>query len=235
MKRYVVCLKYGDKYSADYVNKLHQMVDRNLTVNYEFVCFTECTKGLNKNIRVEPLPLITGVQGWWYKPMFFNPDLPLKGCLLFIDLDVVIFRNIDRLFTYEPNKFCIIRDFNRKQIKGYKKFNSSIFRLTTGQHSPVYTSFAKDPAGISKRYLGDQDWIYSCVTSGFEYWPEEWIQSYKWEMRNRAPLDRSRPRGERDFLEQGEPTVLPGTSIAVFHGDPNPHICKDEWVWQNWY
>ena len=41
-------------------------------------------------IRIEPIPLIVGVTGWWYKPYVFNPDLPLKGTLLFIDLDVVI-------------------------------------------------------------------------------------------------------------------------------------------------
>ena len=40
-KNYVVCLKWGNKYSAEYVNKLYSMVKRNLTIDYEFVCFTE--------------------------------------------------------------------------------------------------------------------------------------------------------------------------------------------------
>ena len=43
---YVVCLKYGDKYSADYVNKLYNGVKRNLTVPFEFVCYTEDPKGI---------------------------------------------------------------------------------------------------------------------------------------------------------------------------------------------
>lgn len=231
-KNYVVCLKYGDKYSAEYVNRLYNMVKRNLTITYEFVCFTENSKGIDPHIRIEPLPGLP-VTGWWFKPMFFNPKLGLRGTLLFLDLDIVIFRNIDSLFTYKPEKFCIIRDFNRYAIKNYDKFNSSVFRLNTGQHSHVYNDFIKDPKGISKRHFGDQDWIRHCIKNDFEYWPDEWIQSYKWEMRGKPRVD-NKPRGQRDFLTPGNPTIKDTTNIAVFHGDPNPHNCKDPWVVDNW-
>ena len=109
---YVVCLKYGTKYSAEYVNKLYNGVKRNLTIPFEFVCYTEDARGIDNGIRIEPIPLVPGVEGWWYKPMFFNPKLGLDGTILFFDLDVVVFRNIDNFFTYNPNQFCIIRDFN---------------------------------------------------------------------------------------------------------------------------
>jgi len=232
--RYVVCLKYGNKYSADYVNKLYNMVKRNLTLDHEFVCFTEDATGIDPAIRIEPIPLISGVTGWWYKPMFFNPKLPLRGTLLFFDLDVVIFKNIDNLFSYEPNKFCIIRDFNRHVIRNYNKFNSSIFRLTTGQHSAVYTDFIKNPTGPVRRYHGDQDWIRATVNDGdYAYWPDESIQSYKWEMRGKPKYNKM-PRGLRDFETSGDPVVKNATSVAVFHGDPNPHNCKDQWVIDNW-
>jgi hypothetical protein len=209
------------------------MVRNNLTLDYEFVCYTENTKGIDPGIRVEPLPKLT-VEGWWFKPMFFNPLLGLPGTVLFLDLDVVIFRNIDMLFNYKPGEFLIIRDFNRHIFKEYKKFNSSVFRLTTGHHSHVYENFVKDPRSICKRFKGDQDWIYSQVTKDFSFWPDEWIQSYKWECRKRAAIDKAKPKGERDFLKAGEPAMLDNTSIAVFHGEPNPHNCKDPWVINNW-
>ena len=231
-KRYVCCLKYGSKYDASYVNKLYNMVKRNLTLDYEFVCFTENPVDIDPNIRIEPLPLLP-VTGWWFKPMFFNPKLGLKGTLLFLDLDMIIFKNIDHLFTYKEGTFCIIRDFNRYLIKNYNKFNSSVFRLTTGQHPRVYYNFLKDPKSVVRRYPGDQDWIRKEITNNFEYWPDEWIQSYKWEMRGKPKFD-NKPRGSRDFLIPGDPRVLEETSIAVFHGDPNPHNCKDQWVIDNW-
>ena len=230
---YVVCLKYGNKYSAEYVNKLYNMVERNLTVPHTFVCFTEDATGIDANIQIEPLPSLP-VKGWWFKPMFFDPNLGLDGTVLFFDLDVVIFRNIDHLFTYEPGKFCIIRDFNRHVIRNYNKFNSSIFRLDTGQHSKVYTDFIKNTNSITNRYRGDQDWIRATVEDGtYAYWPDEWIESYKWEMRGKPKYDQA-PRGERDFEVNGDPKIKDATSVAVFHGDPNPHNCKDQWVVDNW-
>jgi len=231
-QNYVVCLKYGDKYNADYVNKLYAMVKRNLTIDHEFVCFTENPEGINEEIRIEPLP-DHPLKGWWYKPMFFNPNLPIKGTILFFDLDVIIFDNIDYLFMHDPGKFYIIRDFNRFVIKNYQKFNSSVFRLNTGQHSEVWTNFIKNSESIMKRYQGDQDWIRVCITQNFNFWPDEWIQSYKWEMRGKPRFD-NRPKGQRDFAVNGDPIIKDGTSVAVFHGDPNPHNCKDKWVIDNW-
>jgi hypothetical protein len=231
---YVVCLKYGDKYSAEYVNKLYNSVKRNLTIPFEFVCYTEDKQGIDPAIRIEPIPLLSGVTGWWYKPMFFNPELGLNGTILFFDLDVVVFQNIDNLFTYEPMKFCIIRDFNRHVIRNYNKFNSSVFRLNTGMHSEVYTNFMKDPNIPIRMYHGDQDWIRIIVPDGtYEYWPDEWIQSYKWEMRNK-PKFNTKPRGQRDFETNGDPVVKNATSVAVFHGEPLMHNCKDQWVIENW-
>lgn len=230
--KYVVCLKYGTKYDASYVNKLYDMVTRNLTIDHEFVCFTEDTNGLYPHIRTESLPDLP-ISGWWYKPYFFAPSLPLTGTILFLDLDMIIFRNIDKLFTHDPNNFYIIRDFNRHVIKNYQKFNSSIFRLNTGQHSEVWTNFKANADSIMRRYHGDQDWIRVCITQNFNFWPDEWVQSYKWEMRDKAKLNSS-PKGKRDFASNGMPTVKAETSIAVFHGDPNPHNCKDQWVIDNW-
>jgi hypothetical protein len=40
--------------------------------------------------------------------------------------------------------------------------------------------------------------------------------------------------GKRNFKDVGEPVVLPETSIAVFHGDPNPADCRDPWVIERW-
>jgi len=231
-KNYVVCLKHGDKYGPEYVNNLYNMVKRNLTLDYEFVCFTEDTSGINSEITIMPLPQLP-VDGWWYKPMFFDTKLGLKGTILFLDLDLIIFENIDKLFTYEITKFLIIRDFNRHIIKNYDKFNSSVFRLDTGTHPQVYTEFVKNANSICRRYPGDQDWIRKQISKDFVYWPEEWIQSYKWEMRGKPKFDRQ-PRGKRDFEINGDPKIKPNTSIAVFHGDPNPHNCKDPWVIDNW-
>lgn len=234
LPRYIVCLKYGNKYDPKYVNTLYSMVQRNMTLNYRFICFTEDTTNINPEIETRPLPVTKGIQGWWYKPMFYNPELGLNGTILFLDLDLVIFKNIDKLFTYKPGEFCIIRDFNRMRHKDFDKFNSSVFRLETGQHTQVYNNFIANHNTICKRYQGDQDWMRHSIKDNFNYWPDEWIQSYKWEMRDNPKMVLDRKAGGRNFEKPGQPKIKSETSIAVFHGDPNPHKCRDHWVADNW-
>ena len=209
------------------------MVQRNLTINHEFICFTEQPANLVPGIRVIDLELMPGIEGWWYKPMFFNPNLGLDGVILFLDLDMIIFENINKLFSYKPNEFIIIQDFNRHVVRNYDKFNSSIFRLNTGQHAQVYHDYMADKNNISRRFQGDQDWIRHSIKDKYHYWPVDWIQSYKWEMRGKPQMTGG-PRGTRDFVTKGDPKILDETCIAVFHGDPNPHYCKDDWVQKNW-
>lgn len=206
------------------------MVQRNLTLPYEFVCFTDDKNGVDAHIRCEPLPNIK-TQGWWYKPYFFSKDLPIKGTILFIDLDVVIFRNIDNLFTYSPKKFCIIRDFNRNTRTSWDRMNSSVFRLEVGQYDNHWQEFLKNTRLHTTKNRGDQDWMFRHIRDHV-FWPDEWIQSYKWEMRDKSKLQLI--NGKRNFSDIASPTVKKETSIAVFHGDPNPADCKDPWVQQHW-
>ena len=67
---YILCLKHGTKYNAEYVNKLYNMTKRHCTVDYTFVCLTEDPTNLDPNILVVPLP--NNLQGWWCKPYIYS-------------------------------------------------------------------------------------------------------------------------------------------------------------------
>jgi len=231
-QRYVVCLKHGTKYDAEYVNVLRKMTQRNLTTPHEFVCFTEDPRGIDAGITILPLPTIP-LKGWWFKTLLFNPNLQIQGTILFMDLDVVIFKNIDKLFEYKLGEFCVCRDFNRCFQPEWKKMNSSVVRWVTGQHPQLYNNLVKDPHATSKRFHGDQDWLFDQVKKHYQFWPDEWIQSYKWEMRGNPRLVRQKS-GQKNFIAAGEPKIKADTAVAVFHGDPNPRECVDPWCQTHW-
>jgi hypothetical protein len=232
-KYYVLCLKHGTKYSSDYVNRLYNMIKRNCTLNYEFVCMTEDTAGLNGNIKTIPLPL--GLSGWWYKPYMFSNDLPIKGIILYIDLDVVIASNIDKLFTYQPNNWCTIRDFTRVMRANWKKYNSSVVRFKTGQLSHVWENFNKDKVNIQRRLFGDQDWLYEATRDRQAIlYPDSWILSWKWEVRKTKEFRPGGQKGNRKLKTIEHVTPRIECCMTVFHGDPQPHNCEDPWVVDNW-
>ena len=38
----------------------------------------------------------------------------------------------------------------------------------------------------------------------------------------------------RNFRDKKDPKLLKNTCVAVFHGEPHPHQCEDNWVLENW-
>lgn len=207
------------------------MVSKHCSVHTTFSCITENDTGLDAGINVIPLPNYPNLSGWWYKPWVFSSELPLNGTILFLDLDLVIIKNINHLWDYEPNKLCIIRDFNRSNIRSWVRFNSSVFKFNKGQFTYVWDNLVKD-FEQTKNMHGDQDWIYQQVKTNFAYWPDIWMQSYKWEIRNRNDIIGTGVN--RVFKDIASPVIKPDTNILVFHGNPKPDQVSDPIVLQHW-
>jgi hypothetical protein len=205
------------------------MVGKNLSLQHEFVCLTENPSGLDPNIKIIPLDVLDNVGGWWYKPMVFDPKLPLNGTVLFLDLDVVVFNSIDCLFHYEPGRFCIIEDYYAKR-KGKHGMNSSCFRFEHGTNTQVYYDFIKNADKIMNRMHGDQDWMQEAITN-FSFWPNNWILSYKWDM---VKGELIRKGFNNKYVVNIVPTYTSDTCIAVFHGEPKPHQIENKWCQENW-
>jgi hypothetical protein len=233
LKNYLLCLKHGTKYGPEYVNKLYNMVKRNCSLDYEFVCLTDNANGLDPRIKTIPLP--ANLQGWWCKPYMYSKELPINGTILYMDLDVVIASNIDKLFTYQPNHWCTIRDFTRAMRPSWKKYNSSVVRFKTGQLDYVWTGFRENQHDIQRRLHGDQDWLFEATQKNQAMlYPDSWILSWKWEVRRTKEFDYGSTKGNRKFkqIEDVKPRIE--CCVTVFHGDPNPHNCEDPWVVDNW-
>jgi hypothetical protein len=233
-KYYVLCLKHGMKYSSDYVNKLYNMVKRNCTLDIEFVCLTEDDAGIYDNITILPLP--KGLVGWWCKPYVFSNELPLNGTVLYMDLDVVIAGNIDKLFTYSPGHWCTIRDFTRVQRSNWQRYNSSVVRFDTGSLDFVWEKYVQDPRKIQKQFFGDQDYLYDVTYKQKRamLYPDSWLLSWKWEVRKSKEFATGGAKGHRRLKTIEDVKPRPECCVCVFHGDPNPANCDDPWVKDNW-
>jgi hypothetical protein len=160
----------------------------------------------------------------------FAPEMPLKGNILFFDLDVVIFNNIDNLFTHDPGKFMIIQDFNRCRVKDWKLSNSSCMRWEAGTMDYLWNEFKAKPSVVLQQNHGDQDWITKRAKDDINWWPTQWIRSYKWEM----ITDNKLLSKDGKWFFQSPTKVEPGNNVAVFHGKPNPEKSADPFVVDNW-
>ncbi len=256
--RQVVCLKWGDKYSPEYVNRLYAMVERQLHHKHRFYCVTDNPAGLDPTIHVIPLP-DHGLHGWWNKMWLFSPQFPLQGECLFLDLDVVIAEPIDCLFEFAPEKaFCSIKDFVRDE------FNTSVVRWHAGDPriTRIWHDFLQFVAQLQaspwerlKRlghYLRRRLSLKArkrihrsgeLTHLGRYQGSQKWLSERIWE----KPWVAAYPRGWCFSFKWGSDKRLAladqrpeghweeGGRVAVFEGRPKPHECLNvPWVAQHW-
>ena len=229
---HIVCVKWGNKYVSKYANVLYNMVKRHTTVPFEFHCITDDPTGLDSHIKTILLPKNDPhIKTWWSKLWMFGGHFPLQGNILYFDLDVIIFKNIDELFTNNPNKFMIIRDFNRCRMKDWSVCNSSVMRWQTGTMNYLWDDFKQNAQNIMSSNHGDQDWITQRAKKDKNWWPDEWLRSYKWEM---IGLKYKAKRQGATWTFDTPPKITPENRVAVFHGEPKPFNCIDNFVVENW-
>ena len=229
---HVVCVKWGNKYISKYANVLYSMCKRNISVDYEFHCITDDPKGLDPHIKTIELPNDPAIKTWWSKLWMFGGHFPLKGNILYFDLDVIIFNNINELFVHNPGKFNIIRDFNRCRVKDWKMSNSSVMRWEAGTMNYLWDEFKANSSKIMSYNHGDQDWITKRANEDINWFPDDWIRSYKWEMIGLKDTKLLNKDGKKIFRKPAD--VKPENKVAVFHGEPKPFNCGDSWVVENW-
>jgi hypothetical protein len=227
----VLCVRFGNKYGREYVERLRNMVSRHFTVPYEFACLTDDQHDI-PGVRKIYQPNANYARGWWHKVHMFDSTLPLKGRILYMDLDVVIHANIDKLAGYHRNSFIGIHDFNRKFFPSWNYLNSSVLAWTHGTQGHIYDQFKQKPSE-AQRLQGDQDWIWKLCKDRMKFWPKEWVMSYKWEIRSREELVVAQSRRQFKTVRD-DIRPPPDCSIAVFHGEPNPQDVQDKFVVDNW-
>lgn len=210
----IICMKWGTVYGPEYVNILHAMVKRHLSLDHDFICFTDDRTGINKNIECRDLPNISlgsapSFAGW-RKISTLSPELGIEGTILFLDLDLVITGSIDCLFDYKPGSFCIIENWSQmNQMTG----NSSVYRYEAGTHNDIFEHFNNNCEDVYANYKSSQLYMTRKVAENHkvEFWPDEWVRSFK---RHSIPN-----RFMRYFVK---PKLPKNCKVLVFHGPPKP-------------
>lgn len=235
----VICMKWGDKFSASYVNKLYAMVERNLSIPFRFVCFTEEAQGIRSEVEIQPLPEMDlpdniPERGWRKLSVFSENFGGLSGTTLFLDLDVVIVDSIDDFFTI-PGDFFIA--FDKKKVKK-NEGNSSVFRFEIGQYPQILEYFKNNFEQVRREVRHEQAYLSREMNrlGKMQFWPKPWVPSFKYHCA---------PSWIRSWF--AAPTIPKDTKIILFHGLPNPpeaikgisgkwyrHIQPSPWIEKYW-
>jgi hypothetical protein len=182
----VVCVKWGDKYGAEYVNRLKVMLDRNLTIPFKMWCYTEDAYGIDYDIEIIDIPEDEMLEGWWNKIGIFKESMPYDGRCLYLDLDTVIQNNIDDLVEYETHELCGVWTYWNEvwtdnthpdpQQRHKVPFNSSVMTWNKHKCTHIWDHFWENHNDYIMKYYGDDKYLGNEII-GFETFPRDWIYS----------------------------------------------------------
>lgn len=217
----IICLKWGSRYPAYYVNELYKGVEKNLERKFRFLCVTEDPTGLLPEIETAAFPPDPESKMKWphiFMKLCILKDgfAELKGPTLFLDIDIIITGSIDKFFEFHPGKNCIIHNWlpAHKQLlrKRPDIGNSSVFRFEAGASGYIYETYMANKFDAEERskFPTEQAFLTHAMVEKY-YWPEEWVRSFKRHCRRIFPLNYVLP-----------PRLPHEASIIAFHGQPDP-------------
>lgn len=146
-------------FGVEYVERLKSMADRFAGAEFQMVCLTDRPDELPRDIRpicISPFP---DVKAWWNKLLLFSPSMPLRGRVVYLDLDVLLV-NFLWPIVEQTSRIALAPhagNFNGAGgLSVVKRYNSSVMSFEAGSMPSLFTRWTPD---VARRLWGDQDWI----------------------------------------------------------------------------
>lgn len=224
----VACVWSGDAYGVEYVERLLDMIQRNLPSGFpgRFVVLTDRPDDLGSLLEVEALEVVRlteGLPGWWAKMELFKPGTFRAGeRVWYFDLDTVITGPLETILGY-AGPFAALQDVYR----GPGTIQSSVMSWQAGTPQAASIWFEWNEHGRPLPHGGDQtvlemhfnEWLPKRL--GAKPWPPEVLQQLF-------------PGRLRSYKQECVWSPPPKTSVVFFHGHPRPHEVQTGWVPEVW-
>jgi len=210
----VVCVYWGSKYPAAYVDRLCAAVGRHMPagVKYQLYCITEHVVSVPGIITIKPK---NNWPTWWNKMNMFDQSIMPGGKTLYIDLDSVIVGSLGSICSSTAEEPLIIVE-NFSMNKAHCAHNSSVmlFDVNDSRIQAMFEAFEAEADQVMKTLHGDQCAIWRILRDNIANFAGRDIVSYKYHcMRSGLPCS---------------------ARVVIFHGKPDPHEVGARWVHDNW-
>lgn len=218
--RFICCLKYGTAYPADYANVLYNAARAAMRGPFRFLCLTDRPEGLDPGIEVLPIPDVGlapkewFVGGVWPKLGIYDRHFHgLRGRIVFVDLDMVILRDLDAFFDVPGTLVGIDGGprWGRPSVTAKPELCSALVAYDIGALGHLAERFRAERAQIMARFRTEQAYTEAMVED-LSFWPDDWVISFKRSLRRPVLIDL--------FREPARPPVT--AKVLAFHGKPRP-------------
>lgn len=183
----IVFVKVGSKYAANHVNNLFESLQL-YNPDYKYYCLTDNSAGLDQRINPIMLDKKLHLKGVWAKLFMFSPEFPVKGNILYFDIDTIIKDN-PFILDIDWDKLTIVnchwKSDSIVRIHNYDvTINSSVlaWNSTNPNIHIIWSKFNSQYKDYYlRKYVGiDRFLVHEGFSDLFSYFPHSYISSYKY-------------------------------------------------------
>ena len=182
----IVCLKWGTKYNADYVNRLYRMVKKNISVPFTFHCCSEDFTDISSEIQRISLPDID-LETFWWKLWIHSNEFPVKGKMIYFDLDTVIQNDIQEVVDFDTGSDLYILKAQWRWGAIHQlgadmtKTNSSVICWDNTKYADEsFNRFMSNPEYYMLKYPGNDDFFEEEFPDTIRTLPTHWVYCRVW-------------------------------------------------------
>ena len=181
-----ITLKWGTKYGPEYVNRLYKSIKKTYSGPFEFYCYTDDNTSIDNDIICKDIRSLahfdTNVFTLVKMDLFVN--LPFEGPYVFLDLDILVLKDLKIYFDEYQFKeprigYCYWTDPERiynSYHKGDCYVNSSFLTWDNNQFSYICETYEKNKNIINYKFRSfDKFLFYFCKLN---YHPKGIMYSY---------------------------------------------------------
>ena len=185
-----ITLKWGTKYSPEYVNRLYANLLNAYNGEFEFYCFTDHAKGLHPAIHIRDIKDLRPYPSNCFtieKIYLFDRNISkLNGPCVLLDLDILIINDLNiYLSKYNFTEGRFIKNYWNGIEYGeiFGKFgrnwlNSSFVTWKEDQLLFIKDFYESNKKVIEFKY-GDLDlFLFQCLRDNIKYHPKKIVYSY---------------------------------------------------------
>lgn len=156
----------GIVYDSNYVNKHFESVKSNLKEPFEYICITDDSEGLSKDIIVKPLwDHCRDIGGCTTRLFIFSEEFDVHGKFMLLDLDTTIHGDFSELFHLEEDLCCFYSQNPEVKKSGKTiRYHLNCSVINNKNYSFIWEGFYEDPKKnlkTSREYFTgtDQSWF----------------------------------------------------------------------------
>lgn len=195
-----ICLKWGDKYGPEYVNRLRNSLAVNYKLPFEFHCFTDDPSGLNAAVQTHDVaelrPLKSGC--FTLEKLFLFQGLKFEGPYCLLDIDLLIIGDLTSYFEsydFSEPRFAICA--NDESMFDYVKMapifsqlgmcyvNSSFVTWDGDQLKWMVEFYLDNRELIEFKYRDLDTFLFHSVLRRMKFHPRKMLYSFNHDNRRR--------------------------------------------------